>query len=251
MIFSNSVFMDFGNTRLKVMIGDSLFYFDYKQYSELDVKTKLQTVNNDRIIYYSTVTPHTSNSILSLFTDYTLIGIDSYIFNLKHISMNDVVGMGTDRILGLLGAVREFPSPLITVDCGTMITLNIMSKNNNILGGMIMPGLTTMAKASNNYTAALPMIETWEKYPTYGKNTADALQSGILSACIGGIDNALQRVYMSGVIPHESPIIFTGGDGLFLSQHISTYQSGNMHYRQHLIINGMKFCVESGAPHVH
>jgi len=241
--------MDFGNTRLKVMIGDSLFYFDYQRYSKQEIKETVQTIDNDRTIYYSTVTPRTSDAILSVFANYALIAVEPYVSKLTQIRMNNVVGMGLDRILGILGAAREFLPPLITLDCGTMITLNILSEDYTILGGMIMPGLTTMAKASHNYTSALPLIETWESYPPYGRNTEEALQAGILSASIGGISYALQRVHMSGLVPREAPIIFTGGDGLFFNKHLNTHQDWNTHYRQHLIINGMKFCVESGMSH--
>ncbi|HRK58651.1 MAG TPA: type III pantothenate kinase [Candidatus Kapabacteria bacterium] len=236
--------MDFGNTRLKVLISDTLHHFDYQEQFVHNLEQALAGVQNTCSIYYSSVNIPKSESVKRVLSDYTFISIESLLPINKHIDLSHVQGMGTDRILGVLGALLEFPPPFVTIDCGTMITLNILSQSFTLLGGIILPGFNTMAKAAHNFTSALPLIHVFDKSEIYGKNTNAALQTGIVNACIGGIERSLQHLYDSETLPSHSPIIMTGGDGHFLYNTLMP-KLKNVYYREQLIINGMKFCAEA------
>lgn len=63
--------------------------------------------------------------------------------------------LGVDRWLALIGAHLMEKGMLCIVDCGTAITLDVLSANGHHQGGLIMPGVTTMQIALKSDTYAL------------------------------------------------------------------------------------------------
>lgn len=63
--------------------------------------------------------------------------------------------LGVDRWLALIGAHLIEKNMLCVVDCGTAITLDVLSANGHHQGGLIMPGVTTMQNALKSDTYAL------------------------------------------------------------------------------------------------
>jgi type III pantothenate kinase len=244
MISSKPIYMDFGNTRLKMLIDGTVFHIDYDEKLIYNISQAIAPHEDNSVLYFSSVNIPKSDKVIKELSAYTFVSIESLFAKNKYIDLTQVKGMGTDRILGILGAMTEFTPPFVTIDCGTMITMNLLSQSLSVLGGIIFPGLRTMAKAAHNYTAALPLIQTFDNHALYGTNTTNALQTGILHACLGAINHSLQQWYDSAILPNEAPIIFTGGDGLFLYNQL-LLKSKNAHYKEQLIINGMKFCVQA------
>lgn len=244
MTSSKQIYMDFGNTRLKILIDSTVFHIDYDEKLMYNISQALDSAEDIRTLYISSVNIPKSEKVMTELSAYTFVPIESLFAENKYLDLTQVKGMGTDRILGILGAMTEFTPPFVTIDCGTMITMNLLSQSLSVLGGIIFPGLRTMAKAAHNYTSALPLIQTFDNHALYGTNTANALQTGILHACLGAIQHSLQLWYDSATLPVEAPIIFTGGDGYLLYNQLLP-KSKNSHYKEQLIINGMKFCVEA------
>src|SRR5690606_19356223 len=100
-------------------------------------------------------------------------------------------GIGTDRILSLLAVYKMTETPVVTVDCGTAVTVNLLDEENELLGGVILPGYYTQARALNLYTADLPLIKDIKSEGYIGKNTEDAIKYGILSSIIGAIKTTI------------------------------------------------------------
>ena len=67
--------------------------------------------------------------------------------------------LGVDRWLALIGAHQIEKSRLCVVDCGTAITLDVLSADGHHQGGLIMPGVTTMQYALKSNTYALAHTE--------------------------------------------------------------------------------------------
>ncbi len=67
--------------------------------------------------------------------------------------------VGIDRLLNALAAYRRTKSSTIIIDFGTAITIDIVSKGGEFLGGLILPGIRTSAYALNKQTALLPEVD--------------------------------------------------------------------------------------------
>jgi len=122
--------------------------------------------------------------------------------------------LGIDRLAAAVGANYLFPtSDCLIFDCGTAITIDLVSRNGEFLGGNISPGLQTRFKALNAFTAKLPLENLAENLPAMGTTTSTAIQAGV----IHGVCYELEAYINKN--PHCT-IIFTGGDAFFLVKSI-------------------------------
>jgi type III pantothenate kinase len=100
--------------------------------------------------------------------------------------------LGCDRFAAAYGARALVPGlPLIVATCGTATTIDAVSAAGDFLGGMIAPGLGTMAASLARNTAQLPMVDL-ARVPAaaFADNTDDAIVAGCLAAQAGAIERA-------------------------------------------------------------
>ena len=126
--------------------------------------------------------------------------------------------VGIDRLLNALAAYRRTKTSTVVIDFGTAITIDIVSKEGEFLGGLILPGIRTSAYALNKQTALLPEVDIKRPAKIIGKNSEDAIKAGIYFGTVGSviyIIKELSRIY--GDLQHT---IATGGDAKTLKKDI-------------------------------
>lgn len=135
------------------------------------------------------------------------------------------VGMGLDRKIACIGSKNA-----IIVDAGSAITVDIM-KDSKHLGGIILPGLKkfeeTYALTSSKLEYEINTKVNLDKIPLC---TQDAISYSILKSIILPIKE----------LACEQLIIFTGGDGKFLSGFFD-----NCIYKKDLIFENMKGIIDA------
>ena len=133
-------------------------------------------------------------------------------------------GMGLDRKVACIG----FDNAII-VDAGSAITVDMMEDSKH-KGGFILPGLTKLKEIYPDISIKLDIdFNVKVKLDTIPLNTQDAISYAILKSIIKPIVE----------IANNKPIIFTGGDGEFLSQFVenSTYKKNLLFEHMEGIIN--------------
>lgn len=101
--------------------------------------------------------------------------------------------LGCDRFASLIGARHRYPEqPLLVVTCGTATTIDLLDGSGRFAGGMILPGLATMAGSLALNTAQLPAVNATDCGTHFADNTEMAIASGCLHAQIGAIMQARQ-----------------------------------------------------------
>ena len=120
--------------------------------------------------------------------------------------------IGADLIAAAIGAVSLYPNrDTIVVDMGTATTLELVSKNNEFLGGSILPGLKISIDALATGTAKLPSVEITKPEGIYGSTTPEAIQVGTYYGNAGAIKEICYQ-YQQKVFHGEKPFILgTGG----------------------------------------
>ena len=120
--------------------------------------------------------------------------------------------IGADLIAAAMGAVSRYPQKnIIIVDMGTAITLELVTKDKEYLGGSIMPGLKLSVDALSSQTAKLPSVEIARPAHICGTTTTEAIQSGLFYGTAGAVKE-LCYLYQKNVFHGEKPfIVGTGG----------------------------------------
>jgi len=120
--------------------------------------------------------------------------------------------IGADLIAAAMGAVSLYPDRnTIIVDMGTATTLELISKENEFLGGSIMPGFKISVDALASGTAKLPSVEIAKPTGIYGSTTTEAIQVGLYYGNAGAIKE-ICSVYQNQVFHGEKTFVLgTGG----------------------------------------
>lgn len=117
--------------------------------------------------------------------------------------------VGADRIVNALGGVVKYGAPLIVVDYGTAITLDVVSKDGAYLGGVIAPGLVSGISALFGRTAKLPQVGVELPPSVIGRNTNESIQSGILFGNAGLTDRLVEMIRSE--LGLQARVVATGG----------------------------------------
>jgi type III pantothenate kinase len=119
--------------------------------------------------------------------------------------------LGIDRWMAMVAAYHMSQSPVIVIDCGTAITIDLVNEKGFFLGGVIMPGINTAFQSLSADTDAVEDIkDTVAVVSVTTQSTEAAVQAGVLFGLAGGIEKVVkEQVFM---IETEACIYITGGD---------------------------------------
>ncbi|PTN08720.1 type III pantothenate kinase [Mangrovibacterium marinum] len=128
--------------------------------------------------------------------------------------------LGLDRLAAAIGGTVLFPkSPLLIIDAGTAITIDVVSSANEYLGGNISPGLRTRFKALNEFTGKLPLVEQRDEFELIGQNTESAIRTGVQQGVLFELEAYIRQ--LSAQYPGLKTLL-TGGDSAFLTRHMKS-----------------------------
>ena len=103
--------------------------------------------------------------------------------------------LGVDRWAALIGARQRQSGACLVVCAGTATTVDMLSANGEFRGGVILPGVALMKQSLAGNTAQLPLTEG--VYADEPRNTADAIETGVLHAQAGAIERMHARLLRS------------------------------------------------------
>ncbi|MDQ6693513.1 MAG: type III pantothenate kinase [Chloroflexota bacterium] len=126
--------------------------------------------------------------------------------------------VGADRIVNTLAAHMRYSGPAIVIDFGTATTFDVVSPQGEYLGGAIAPGLVISSDALFRYTAQLRRIEFVAPRSSVGKNTVQAMQSGVIWGYVSMVEGMVKRLKVDmGPTGQDAKIIATGGLGKLIA----------------------------------
>ena len=128
---------------------------------------------------------------------------------------------GVDRLLGVLAATRlKLPDRgAIVVDCGSAVTINVVSADGALLGGAILPGLGLAAGALHEHTDALPRVELDRPCPVLGTTTEGAIRTGVVLGTAGAIERLVRE--LAGRLDGPPELFLTGSDAPLVGRYLS------------------------------
>ncbi len=117
--------------------------------------------------------------------------------------------VGQDRLVNAAAACFLYAGPAIVVDFGTAVTLDLVSRRREYLGGFIVPGLEIALEALASRTALLPRIRPTPPGEFLGRDTRSSIRGGLFygyGALCDGLVAAMKRRHAPG-----AKVIATGG----------------------------------------
>ena len=138
-----------------------------------------------------------------------------------NIRCDDAREVGADRIVNCVSAIVGYGdgNPMIVVDFGTATTFNIISANNEFIGGVIAPGIKGSLDSLVNGTAKLPRVEIEAPNSIIAKNTVTNMQAGIVFGFAGLTEYIVKRIKKELKAPNAKTIA-TGGFSNVISKEI-------------------------------
>ena len=119
--------------------------------------------------------------------------------------------IGADRLVNAVAIRERFGGPAVCVDFGTATTFDVVSREGEYLGGSLMTGIEISLEALSERGARLPKIDLAPPKSVIGKNTVDAIRSGVVFGYAGAVDAILRRLYDE--LGERTAVIATGGLG--------------------------------------
>ena len=142
--------------------------------------------------------------------------------------------LGPDRIANSVAGYLITNSDTVVIDLGTATTFDVVSKNKEYLGGSIAHGIKISLDALTSKTASLKSVELDTPNKVIGKNTYEAIQSGLIMGHASMIDSMVEKIILE--IDIKPKIILTGG----LSKVVQPILNVNVEYIENLTLVGLE-----------
>ncbi|HXF57666.1 MAG TPA: type III pantothenate kinase [Actinomycetota bacterium] len=146
--------------------------------------------------------------------------------------------VGADRIVNALAAYTKHGGPCIVVDFGTATTYDCVSERGEYLGGAIAPGVQVSAAGLFAAAARLPRPEIVPPRSAIGRNTVDALRSGLVLGTAAEVDGMVER--MQKELGGHAVVVATGG----LAELIVPLCARVDHHEPWLTLEGLRLVFE-------
>lgn len=152
--------------------------------------------------------------------------------------------VGTDRLLNATAAFHRFKQACLVVDMGTATKLDVVTSQGEMLGGVISPGLGITADALFRRAAKLSQVDFQAPPAVIGRNTAHAIQSGLVFGYLGLVEGLIPRLVAElkniDQAAQNPKIIGTGGWINVIAPHTNIIEE----YDPWLTLNGLRIVAE-------
>jgi type III pantothenate kinase len=151
----------------------------------------------------------------------------------------DYKTLGIDRWLTALGAWKLYQRPLLVINAGTAITIDLVELDKeskpHFKGGMILPGVAISLAVLNNSTNLIDTEIGKSHYPSL--NTKDAVTTGIITSIQGAVNLVCRK------LPSSLPILLTGGDANLIFEQAEDDWKSRIKLEGDLIFEGLMFYI--------
>ena len=117
--------------------------------------------------------------------------------------------VGIDRLINAVAVQKLYNGPAVVIDFGTATTFCALDRFGRYLGGAITSGLAISRDVLHKRTAKLPSIEIRKPKNVIGKNTIEAMRSGLFWGYVDMVEGMIKR--FKSKIGRKAKVIATGG----------------------------------------
>lgn len=237
--------IDQGNSRTKVALmtdeGKMINHFIYKTFSSADVERlfDLYPIDDSIISSVINIEPAIVNTLARRSKHFVLFDHNTPV-PIRN-GYNTPETLGQDRLAAAVGAKTLCPGEnLLIIDAGSAITYDFVSAEGEYCGGNIAPGFKMRFTMLQRMTKKLPLVEADENelIPLFGKNTRDAIASGVIRGVAYEVKGYMRTLHEK--MPHFQTFL-TGGNAPYILNNVrsSRTEKREIHYEKHLVLIGL------------
>lgn len=220
------VVIDVGNTNIKL----GLYINDKLELSMRTATDRKKTDDQYAVEFYSMFQAHNidkdliNGCIISSVVPLVTLPIKNAVktmFNVKPIVLSagvktglrlridDTNTTGSDLVAGCVAAKALYSCPCIIIGMGTATTICVLDKNENMIGGALMPGVSISLDALTTRSALLPSVAFEAPDSVIGSNTDECMRSGIVLGNAYMLDGMIKNIEKS--LGEKCTVVATGG----------------------------------------
>ena len=128
---------------------------------------------------------------------------------------------------------------MVVVDFGTATNMEVIDGDGTFAGGIIAPGVDTSARALFSHATKLGAIELVNPHTSIGRNTAQAMQVGIVYGEADRVDGLVNRIFEQ--LGHKAAVVATGG----LARRVAPLSRTITHVNQDLTLEGLRLVYDN------
>lgn len=117
--------------------------------------------------------------------------------------------LGADRAVNAASAFSKYGGPILVSSHGTALTLDLVTAQGELLGGVIAPGIRTLALALDLAAEQLPAVEISKPVEILQDSTVGAIRSGVFFGYISMFEGLVERIRDGH--GHGTRVVATGG----------------------------------------
>lgn len=156
------------------------------------------------------------------------------------LAYDTVATLGADRWLGAFAAFEQIADrshPVVTVDCGTATTVNVVDGEGTFHGGAIAPGLAAFVAGLASKAPALPPADLDAAPVVPAKSTQGSVDAGVLLGWAGLVERLVAAAQES--LATDAVVVLTGGNAQRLLRLSGTAQSSGWQHVPELLHDGL------------
>lgn len=117
--------------------------------------------------------------------------------------------VGADRLVNAVAVIEHYKIPAVVIDFGTATTFDVIDHKGRYAGGAIAPGVNLSVSALHHAAAQLPSVSIKKPARAIGKNTVEAMQSGVYWGYVGLIEGIVKQI--TAEMGQKPFVLATGG----------------------------------------
>lgn len=161
------------------------------------------------------------NKAISFICKCQVLTVSSGIKTGLNIKLEQAKTLGSDFVANAVYAVHKKELPCVVVDLGTATTFTVIDENGVLIGKSIASGVGIMLEGLKHNAAQLPTVQLEQvKQSVIGKNTSDAICSGIVHGTAAMIDGMIER--FAKELEQTPNVLITGGASSLVYPYINT-----------------------------
>lgn len=226
--------VDIGNSQIKTTFFNNSVIIKKQSFDSSDHKSLFNIINSHIFNKIFVSSLRMQPKFKNMFHNKEIFYFNNELDIPLKINYKNINSLGKDRIAAMVGANKLFPKKnLLVIDIGTCITLDVLSKDREFLGGRISPGLK-MRYQSIASVESLPLLKYTYCKNIFGNDTKSSIHTGVQGSIISEINdfsNQLKKHFDNFIV------IITGGDmSLLLKEQKNTI----FVFEENLVAIGLK-----------